>query len=94
MPPLQPEIPPPLAKDTQVSGGDFPTQQDADLDEILEGDLQQQVSNQPRWNVGTYKDGPAKIRLPIDGKEYELAFNVDVINDWENQYQPSQTPDA
>jgi hypothetical protein len=31
-----------------------------------------------------YKDGPAKIcRLPIDGEEYELAFNVDVINDSE-----------
>jgi hypothetical protein len=27
---------------------------------------------------------PAKIpRLPIDGKEYELAFNGDVISDWE-----------
>jgi hypothetical protein len=83
-PPLQPEIPPPLAKDTQVQGGDFPIQQDTDLDEILEGDLQQQVSTQPRRNVGMYKDWPAEIRrLPIDGKEYELAFNVDVISDWE-----------
>jgi hypothetical protein len=44
LPPLQPEILPPLAKDTQVPGEDFPIQQDADLDEILEGDLQQQVS--------------------------------------------------
>jgi hypothetical protein len=35
-------------------------------------------------NVGTYKDGPAKIRrLPIDGEEYEFAFNVNVISDWE-----------
>ncbi len=41
--PLQSEIPPPLAKDTQVPGGDFPIQQDADLDEVLEGDLQQQA---------------------------------------------------
>ncbi len=87
-PPLQSEIPPPLAKDTQVPGGDFPIQQDADLDEVLEGDLQQQVSTQPRRNVGTYKDGPAKIcRLPIDCKEYKLAFNVDVINDWEKPMQ-------
>jgi hypothetical protein len=31
-----------------------------------------------------YKNGPAKIcRLPIDGEEYKLAFNVDVISDWE-----------
>jgi hypothetical protein len=31
-----------------------------------------------------YKDGQAKIcRLLIDGKEYELAFNADVISDWE-----------
>ncbi len=33
---LQPEILTPLAKDTQVSGGDIPIQQDADIDEILE----------------------------------------------------------
>jgi hypothetical protein len=32
----------------------------------------------PRRNVGTYKDGPTKIRrLPIDGKSYELAYPTD-----------------
>jgi len=35
----------------------------------------------PKRNVGTYKDGPVKIcRLPIDGEEYEFAFNVNVIS--------------
>jgi hypothetical protein len=30
----------------------------------------------PCQNVGTYKDGPAKIRrLPFDGESYELAYN-------------------
>ena len=33
---LQPEILTPLAKDTQVSGGDIPIQQDTDIDEFLE----------------------------------------------------------
>ncbi len=43
-----------------------------------------EVETRPRRNVGTYKDGPAKIRrLPIDGEEYEFGFNVNVISDWE-----------
>ena len=37
-----------------------------------------------RNNVGTYKDGPAKIRkFPIDGESYEFAFNINVLSDWE-----------
>jgi hypothetical protein len=33
-------------------------------------------SGRPRRNVGTYKDGPAKIRcLPIDGESYEFAYS-------------------
>jgi hypothetical protein len=33
-------------------------------------------SGRPRRNVGTYKDGPAKIRrFPIDGESYELAYS-------------------
>jgi hypothetical protein len=37
-----------------------------------------------RSNVGTYKDGPANIRkFPIDGEAYDFAFNVNVINNWE-----------
>ena len=38
----------------------------------------------PRRNVGTYKDGPARIRkFPIDGESYDFTFNVDIVNDWE-----------
>ncbi len=38
----------------------------------------------PKRNVGTYKDSPTKIRcLPIEGEEYEFAFNVNIISDWE-----------
>jgi hypothetical protein len=38
-----------------------------------------------RHNVGTYKDSPATIRkFPIDGESYEFAFDIEVINDWEN----------
>jgi hypothetical protein len=36
----------------------------------------------PCQNVGTFKDGPAKIcRLPIDGKSYELAYNLNLSFD-------------
>ena len=65
---------------TQAPGGDNP---------IANGDHSGNetvaaIEARPRRNVGTYKDGPAKIRrLPIDGKEYEFAFNVNVISHWE-----------
>jgi hypothetical protein len=36
----------------------------------------EELMGQPRQNVGTYKDGPAKnCRLPIDGKSYKLTYN-------------------
>ncbi len=36
-------------------------------------------NGRPRCNVGTYKDGPAKIwRLPIDGESYELVYLIDI----------------
>jgi hypothetical protein len=39
-------------------------------------------NGRPRPNVGTYKDGPAKIqRLPIDGESYKLAYLVDISFD-------------
>ena len=34
-------------------------------------------SSRPRRNVGSYKDGPAKIhRPPITGESYKLAYNI------------------
>ncbi len=40
-------------------------------------------SGRPRWNVGTYKDGPANIRkFPIEGKSYDFTFNI--TSDWEH----------
>ena len=84
---IQPVFPPHLSTldvdtlhGTQVPGGDNP---------IANGDHSGNeavaaTEARPRRNVGTYKDGPAKIRrLPIDGEEYEFAFNVNVISDWE-----------
>jgi hypothetical protein len=39
-------------------------------------------NGRPRRNVGTYKDGPTKIRrLPIDGESYKLAYLVDISFD-------------
>jgi hypothetical protein len=39
-------------------------------------------TGQPRCNVGTYKQGPAKIRrLPIVGEEYDFSFSV--ISEWD-----------
>jgi hypothetical protein len=36
----------------------------------------EEVAHQPCQNVGTYKDGPSKIRrLPIDGESNKLAYN-------------------
>jgi hypothetical protein len=81
---LPPTILPPLFDETQVPGGDIPDRQNTDEDKIIEKYFQQKVSTQLKQNVGTYKDGPAKIqRLPIEGKEYELAFTIDVISNWE-----------
>ena len=41
------------------------------------------ATGQPRRNVGTYKDGPAKIRcLPIDGESYDLTFSATVFDDY------------
>ncbi len=81
---LPPTILPPLFNETQVPGGDIPDHQNADEEEIIEKVFQQKVSTRPKQNVGMYKDGPAKIRrLPIEGEEYELAFTIDVISDWE-----------
>jgi hypothetical protein len=41
-----------------------------------------EVARRPCQNVGTYKDGPAKIRrLPIDGESYELAYNLNLFFD-------------
>ena len=84
---IQPVFPPHLPTldvdtlhGTQAPGGDNP---------IANGDHSGNetvaaTEARPRRNVGTYKDGPAKIRrLPIDGKEYEFAFNVNVISHWE-----------
>jgi hypothetical protein len=32
-----------------------------------------------------YKDGPAIIQqLPIKGESYDLAFNSNIVNNWEN----------
>ncbi len=63
---------------TQAPGGDNPTTG------FGEGETDIDVDARPKQNVGTYKDGPAIIRrLPIDGEEYEFAFNVNVISDWE-----------
>ncbi len=43
------------------------------------------LMGRPPQNVGTYKDGPAKIhrlpRLPIDGESYELAYNLNLSFD-------------
>ena len=42
---------------------------------VQKGDDINVDKGRPRRNVGTYKDGPAKIRrLPIDGESYELAY--------------------
>ncbi len=39
------------------------------------GDSAVAANGRPRRNIGSYKDGPAKIRrLPIDGESYELAY--------------------
>ncbi len=39
-------------------------------------------TGRPRRNVGTYKQGPAKIgHLPIVGKEYDFSFSV--ISEWD-----------
>jgi len=83
----QPIFPPPLfpldvdtIHGTQAPGGDNPTTG------VGEGETVIDVDAHPKRNVGTYKykDGPAIIRrLPIDGEEYEFAFNVHVISDWE-----------
>ena len=56
------------------------------LEGVPEGVPLRHDSGRPkRKNVGTDKDGPAVIRkFPIDGESYEFAFNIEVINDWEN----------
>ncbi len=44
-----------------------------------------ETSTRPQQNVGMYKDGPAIIQqLPIEGESYDLAFNSNIVNDWEN----------
>jgi hypothetical protein len=58
---LPPTILPPLFDETQVPGGDIPDHQNIDEEGIIEKEFQQKVSTQPKQNVGTYKDGPAKI---------------------------------
>jgi hypothetical protein len=41
-----------------------------------------ELMGSPCQNVGTYKDGPAKIRrLPIDGESYELAYILNLSFD-------------
>ncbi len=41
-----------------------------------------ELMGRPCWNVGTYKDGPAKIcRLPIDRESYKLAYNLNLSFD-------------
>jgi hypothetical protein len=48
---------------------------------VGQGETVVDVEAHPKRNVGTYKDGPAKIRrLHIEGEEYEFAFNINVIN--------------
>ncbi len=43
------------------------------------------TSSCPWQNVGTYKDGPAKLRqLPIDGKSYNFTFHTNIISNWEH----------
>jgi hypothetical protein len=50
---------------------------------ILPGGDNVVVDNgRPQRNVGTYKDGPAKIRqLPIDGESYEFAYLLNLSFD-------------
>ena len=62
-----------------IPGGDtrnFPTGENINENEN-QGDNGFISSGRPRWNVGTYKDGP-KItrRLPIDNESYELAYDA------------------
>jgi hypothetical protein len=61
-------------QETEISGGANPNH-NRSVDN---------VSTRPRQNVGTYKEGPAIVqKLPMNGEEYEFAFNIDVINKWE-----------
>ncbi len=79
--PAVPQIPPMVVEseaseeapqETEISGGANPNH-NRSVDN---------VSTRPRQNIGTYKEGPAIIRkLPINGEEYEFAFNIDVINE-------------
>jgi hypothetical protein len=48
---------------------------------VPEGDIglheNSNASTWPCWNVGTYKQGPAKIRkISIDGKSYDFSFTL------------------
>jgi hypothetical protein len=73
-----PGVPTVASPVTHVPGGDNPNTVVGDNESIDD------VETCPQQNVGTYKDGPEKIRrLPIDREEYEFAFNVNVISDWE-----------
>jgi hypothetical protein len=73
-----PGVPTVASPETHVPGGDNPHTVVGNSESIDD------VETRPRRNVGTYKDGPAKIRrLPIDGEEYEFGFNVNVISNWE-----------
>jgi hypothetical protein len=73
--PNNPAIPIPLS--STFSGGDNPVIGGDNA--VPGGDTAVADNGRPCGNVGTYKDGPAKIRrLPIDGESYELAYLVDV----------------
>ncbi len=62
---------------------------EGDIDAVPEGDNEalpsddvvphtQTTRRNPSRNVGTYKDGPAKLRsCPIDGEEYDFTFTLD-----------------
>jgi hypothetical protein len=54
-----------------------------DIDTLEGGSIA--TSTCPWQNVGTYKDGPAKIRkFPIDGQSYEFDFSSTIIGAWEH----------
>jgi hypothetical protein len=75
-PPLPDDPAIPIPSSFTFPGGDNPVT--GGVNAFPGGDTAVVDNGRPRCNVGTYKDGPAKIRrLPIDGKSYELAYPTD-----------------
>jgi hypothetical protein len=72
--------------ETSVPGGETTNGGNGE-DELI------QNSNQPRRNVGTYKQGPAKIRkFPINGESYDFSFatNANKNSHRQTKYHPMQ----